>query len=53
VSPDPVAVKVTAVPAVPVVGPEMVTVSGVPGTEMVADALAVAAFASVTVTLTV
>jgi hypothetical protein len=46
-------VKVTAVPTVPVAGPETVTVNGVEDMEMIWDAVAVAALASVTVTDTV
>jgi hypothetical protein len=46
-------VNVTAVPTVPVVGPAMVTVSGVEDIEIVAEAVAVAAFESVIVTETV
>jgi len=48
-----VAVKVTAVPAVPVVGPAIVTLGSVEDIEIVADADAVAALASVIVTETV
>ena len=53
VPPDPVAVKVTAVPTVPVVGPPTVTarVSGL--IVIVAEAVAVFAFASVIMTETV
>jgi hypothetical protein len=46
-------VKVTAVPTVPVAGPVTVTINGVADIEIVADAVAVAAFASVIVTETV
>ena len=53
VPPDPVAVKATAVPTVPVAGPEIETASGRAAIVTVADAVAVAAFASVTVTDTV
>src|SRR4029077_5602803 len=53
VPPDPVAVKVTAVPAVPVVGP-LIAIARVRGLiVMVAVAVAVLAFMSVTVTLIV
>ena len=53
VPPDPVAVKVTAVPAVPVVGP-LIAIARVRGLiVMVAVAVAVLAFMSVIVTLTV
>jgi len=47
------AVKVTAVPTVPVVGPVSETDSVSAAIVMVADAVAVAAFASVRVTVTV
>jgi hypothetical protein len=53
VPPDPVAVKVTAVPAVPVVGPLIATARVRGLIVMVAVAVAVLAFASVTVTLIV
>jgi hypothetical protein len=53
VPPDGFAVKVTAVPTVPVAGPVIVTVRGVPDMEIVADAVAVTALASVIVTETV
>ena len=53
VPPEPVAVKVTAAPTVPVVGPAMVTVSGSAAIVTDADAVAVTAFASVIVTDTV
>jgi hypothetical protein len=53
VPPEPVAVKLTAVPTVPVAGPEIETVSGRAAIVIVADAVAVAAFASLTVTDTV
>jgi hypothetical protein len=53
VPPLPVAVKVTAVPTVPVVGPAIVTAGGVPDIEIVVDAVAVTALASVIVTDTV
>jgi hypothetical protein len=44
---------VTAVPTVPVVGPEIVTAGAVPDIEIVVDAVAVTALASVIVTDTV
>jgi hypothetical protein len=53
VPPEPVAVKLTAVPTVPVAGPAIETVSGNAAMVTVADAVAVAAFASVIVTDTV
>ncbi len=53
VPPEPVAVNVTAVPTVPAVGPAIVTVNGNAAIVTVADAVAVAAFASVIVTETV
>ena len=54
VPPDAVAVKATAVPTVPVAGPEMVTASAIPGPiVIVADAEAVTALPSVIVTDTV
>src|SRR6266705_6443555 len=54
VPPDPVAVNVTAVPTVPVVGPLTVTANGDAGAMViVAEAVAVAALASVSVTDTV
>jgi hypothetical protein len=53
VPPEPVAVKVTAVPTDPVVGPAMVTANGRAAMVTVADAVAVTVFASVTVTETV
>jgi len=53
VPPDPVAVNVTAVPKVPVVGPLIVTASVSGLTRMSAGTVAVIAFASVTVTVTV
>ena len=54
VSPDAVAVQDTAAFTVPVVGQLIVTVRGDPAViEIVADAVAVFALASVTVTLTV
>jgi hypothetical protein len=51
--PEPVAVKVTAVPTVPLAGPAIVTTSGSALMVIVADAVAVAALASVAVTDTV
>ena len=51
--PEPVAVKATVVPTVPVAGPEIETVKGNAAMVTVADAVAVAALASVTVTETV
>src|SRR6266568_78720 len=51
--PEPVAVNVTAVPTVPVVGPAMETARGRALIAIVADAVAVAALASVIVTETV
>ena len=51
--PEPVAVKVTAVPAVPVVGPAIDTARASGFIVTVAEAVAVAALASVTVTDTV
>ena len=53
VSPDAVAVKVTVVPTVPVVGPEMETTNGSALIVIVAEAIVVAVLASVTVTVTV
>jgi hypothetical protein len=53
VPPEPVAVKVTAIPLKPVVGPVIVTASGRAAMVTVADALAVAALPSVIVTETV
>jgi hypothetical protein len=53
VPPEPVAVKVTAVPTVPVVGPLIVTASVNGLIVMVAEAVAVTALASVIVTDTV
>jgi diaminopimelate epimerase len=53
VSPVADAVNVTAVPTVPVVGPEMDTVCGSGAIAIVADAVAVFALESVTVTVTV
>src|SRR6266568_2898839 len=53
VPPDPVAVNVTAVPTVPVVGPAMLTASGSAAMVTVAEAVAEAALASVIVTDTV
>jgi hypothetical protein len=53
VPPEPIAVNATAVPTVPVVGPEIVTVNGRPAIVTVADAVAVTALPSVTVTETV
>jgi hypothetical protein len=53
VPPEPVAVNATVVPTVPVVGPAMLTANGRAAIVTVADAVAVAAFASVTVTDTV
>jgi hypothetical protein len=51
--PEPVAVNVTEVPTVPLVGPDMLTVRGKGLILIVADAVAVAALASVAVTDTV
>jgi hypothetical protein len=51
--PEPVAVKVTALPAVPVVGPAIVTPNGRAAIVTVADAVAVAVLASVIITDTV
>ena len=53
VPPDPVAVKVTAVPEVPLVGPLIVTAKANGLMFVVADAVAVTALASVMVTETV
>jgi len=53
VSPPPVAVKVTAVPVEPVVGPLIDAASGSGAMVIEADAVAVFAFRSVTVTETV
>jgi hypothetical protein len=54
VPPEPVAVNVTEVPTVPLVGPLIVTENGPAGAMViVADAVAVAAFAEVTITETV
>jgi len=53
VPPLAVAVNVTAVPVVPVVGPAMLTVNASGEIVIVADAVAVLAFASVAVTVTV
>ena len=53
VPPEPVAVKLTAVPTVPVAGPEIVTANGNAAIVAVADEVAVAAFASLIVTDTV
>ena len=53
VPPDPVAVKVTAVPTAPVVGPLIVTASANGLIVIVAELEAVAELASVTVTDTV
>jgi hypothetical protein len=53
VPPEPVAVKVTAIPTVPVVGPVTVTAGGIVDIEIVADAVAVTMLASVIVTDTV
>jgi len=53
VPPEPVAVKVTAVPTVPVVGPAIVTDNGSAAIVTVAEAVAVAALASLIVTDTV
>jgi hypothetical protein len=53
VPPDDVAVQLTGLPTVPVVGQVIVTVSATALIVMVADAVAVFAFASVIVTLTV
>ena len=52
VPPDPVAVNVTTEPAVPVVGPLIVTPSVSGLTKMLAVAVAVLALASATVTVT-
>jgi hypothetical protein len=52
VPPEPVAVKVTAVPIVPVAGPDMVTVRGKPAIVTVADAVAVLAGDSLSVRTT-
>jgi hypothetical protein len=53
VPPEPVAVKATAVPTVPVAGPAIDTVRASGAMVTVADAVAVTRFASVTVTETV
>jgi hypothetical protein len=53
VPPEPIAVKVTAIPLKPAGGPVMVTVSGSAAMVTVADALAVAALPSVIATETV
>ncbi len=53
VPPEPVAVKVTAVPTVPVAGPAIETVSGRAAMVTVADAVAVTRLPSVIVTDTV
>jgi hypothetical protein len=54
VSPVAAAVQATAVPTVPVAGQLIVALNGVPELmDMVVDAVAVFAFGSVTVTLTV
>jgi hypothetical protein len=53
VPPDELAVQVTAVPTVPVVGQLIVTTRFAALMTIVADAVAVAAFASVAVTVTV
>ena len=51
--PEPVAVKVTAVPVLPVVGPAMLTVRGKAAIVTVADAVAVFAGDSLSVRTTV
>jgi hypothetical protein len=53
VPPEPVAVKATAVPTVPVDGPAIETVNGNAAIVTVAEAVAVTALASVIVTETV
>jgi hypothetical protein len=53
VPPEPVAVKVTGVPEPPAVGPAMLTVNGSAAIVTIAEAVAVAALASMIVTETV
>ena len=53
VPPEPVAVKLTGVPVLPLLGPLMVTDSGSAAIVIVADLVALTAFALVAVTVTV